>query len=544
MSKFQYHKWIKTSNQKTKSTNKGDFEQVESLVRLIEVTQKDITEDYNSWLRVGLALAEGFGEGGRDFYHRISVFHPEYSRDKCDDQYDKCINAKGSGITLGTLFYIAKEQGIIFSNGVIAEQNVATYELTNNEIETEFLQRSNTEIIDVLSREFAFIPEQQIVFKRDMLGEIDYSQHWKYSDLFFYMKDKKLKITKDHFTYMLSSKSIHNITPLHIFYNEIRNVVWNGEDHIASLFNCANIMGNSDKNLELFRKWITTVYSFALRGIDPELPKKGFSRVVLVLFSHERGLGKTEFFRKLGLSNYFEDLTQIEGFEVYSEVEGHLGSDERRIQLMLANSLILNIDDIQDMLINSSGELRSIVSKEKITSRTLYTENLKHTNRRAGICGSTNHGEILRSDDENRYLVFELDGVMDFEGINNIDFLQLWSQARAMYLNNKEASTFCQGDLALIAEQSKKFTYTSIEEQAVSDCFEYDPDPDVEWKYNDIEGYLRGHNYTFTSSKLGSALKKLAPGGKIIKKKNDGKDRFYLIRCRKSEVINPNSDLM
>ena len=544
MSKFGYHKWIKTSNQKIKSINDDDHEKVESLISQIELSQRDITGDYDSWFRVGVALVEGFGESGRDFYHRISVFHPDYSRNQCDDQYDKCINSNGSGITLGTLFYIAREKGIQPQKELKSSQSVVAYDTTNNEIETEFLQRSNTEIIDVLSREFAFIPEQQIVFKRDMFGEIDYNQHWKYSDLFFYMKDKKLKITKDHFTYMLSSKSIHNITPLHVFYNEIRNVVWNGEDHIASLFNCANIMGNSDKNLELFRKWITTVYSFALRGIDPELPKKSFSRVVLVLFSHERGLGKTEFFRKLGLSNYFEDLTQIEGFEVYSEVEGHLGSDERRIQLMLANSLILNIDDIQDMLINSSGELRSIVSKEKITSRTLYTENLKHTNRRAGICGSTNHGEILRSDDENRYLVFELGGVMDFEGINNIDFLQLWSQARAMYLNNKEASRFCQSDLALIAEQSKKFTYTSIEEQAVSDCFEYDPDPIEEWKYNDIEAYLKGHNYTFTSSKLGSALKKLAPGGKIIKKKNNGKDRLYLIRCRKSEVAQPNSKLM
>ena len=83
-----------------------------------------------------------------------------------------------------------------------------------------------------------------------------------------------------------------------------------------------------------------------------------------------------------------------------------------------------------------------------------------------------------------------------------------------------------------------------MEEQAVSDCFEYDPDPLEEWRFNDISTYLRAHNYVFNQNKLGAALKKLAPDAKITRKKNDGKDRFYLIKCRKSEVVQPDSQLM
>ena len=543
MSAFEYQKWTNTPSKNFKSNN-DDFQRVENLVMQIEHNQKDITVNYDLWFRVGVALSDTFGENGRDFYHRISAFHPDYSRDVCNEQYDKCINSKGSGVTLGTLFHIAKQEGISLSNTPVNSQRVLSSNGAKNEIETEFLQRSNTEIIEVLSKEFAFIREHEIVFRCKESGEIDFSRYWKYADLYYYMRDRQIKITRDDLKFMLSSKSIVQITPLHVFFDEIKRVSWNGEDHIARLFQYANILGDSDKNLDMFRKWIVNVYSFALRGIDPELPKKAFLRVVLVLFSHQRGLGKTEFFRKLGLSNYFEDLTGIDGFEIYSEVEGHLGTDERRIQLMLANSLILNIDDIQDMLIKSSGELRSIVSKEKITSRTLYTETLKHTFRRAGICGSTNHSEILRTDDENRYLVFELGGVMDFKGINSIDFLQLWAQARAVFLLQKEDSVFRQSDLALIAEQSKKFTYHSLEEQAVFDCFEYDADPLEVWRFNDIVNYLKGRNYNVNQNKLGAALKKLAPDAKITRKRNDGKDRFYLVNCRISQVVQQNSHLM
>lgn len=543
MSAFQYQKWTNTPSKNFKSNN-DDFQRVENLVLQIEQNQKDITVNYDLWFRVGVALSDTFGENGRDFYHRISAFHPDYSRDACNEQYDKCINSKGSGVTLGTLFHIAKQEGISLSNTPVNSQSVLSSKGAKNEIETEFLQRSNTEIIEVLSKKFAFIREHEIVFRCKESGEIDFSRYWKYADLYYYMRDRKIKITRDDLKFMLSSKSIVHITPLHVFFDEIKRVSWNGEDHIARLFQYANILGDSDKNLDMFRKWIVNVYSFALRGIDPELPKKAFLRVVLVLFSHQRGLGKTEFFRKLGLSNYFEDLTGIDGFEIYSEVEGHLGTDERRIQLMLANSLILNIDDIQDMLIKSSGELRSIVSKEKITSRTLYTETLKHTFRRAGICGSTNHSEILRTDDENRYLVFELGGVMDFKGINSIDFLQLWAQARAVFLLQKEDSVFRQSDLALIAEQSKKFTYHSLEEQAVFDCFEYDADPLEVWRFNDIVNYLKGRNYNVNQNKIGAALKKLAPDAKITRKRNDGKDRFYLVNCRISQVVQQNSHLM
>lgn len=412
--------------------------------------------------------------------------------------------------------------------------------IINQDVTRDFSKYGSGDIIKVLSDNYVFIHSSQIAFKRDDQGNIDFSDYHKFADLLFLLKDLKTRITKVDFEYMLKTKNIIEITPLHLFYNVVSRTAWDGEDYIEKAFRAANIKGDPKVNLYLFRKWILTAYSFGLRGIDPLLPTKVYSRVALIFFSHKRGLGKTEFFRKLGLSNYFEELTKIPGFEIYSELAGGLGKDERRAHAMLTDNLILNVDDVQEMLIKSSGELRSIISNDALTKRPMFREDIKNTKRRAAICGSTNHGEILRQDDENRYFIMEIEDVMDFDLINSIDFMQLWAQARALYLANKAESSFNQSDLNQILNLSKGFTFMSVDEEAVHSCFEYCPNPVKEIPFSEILEVLQINNYHVSANKIGAALKTLAPDGKISKKKNGGKDRFYLVKHRENIKV-PNS---
>lgn len=408
---------------------------------------------------------------------------------------------------------------------MIATKTIANVDLALN---------SKGDIIKVLSENYVFIPGNEIAFRRDEEGNIDYSNYYKYADLLFQLQDLKTRITQSDFKYMLETKNIVEITPLHVFYDQIRKTSWDGEDHIEKAFRAANIKGDQRLNLYLFRKWIVTAYSFSLRGIDPQLPSKAYSRVALIFFSHQRGLGKTEFFRKLGLSNYFEDLTKIPGFEVYGELSGGLGKDERRAHAMLTDNLILNVDDVQEMLINSSGELRSLISNDTLSIRPLYSNTTKNLKRRAAICGSTNHSEILRQDEENRYLVMEVEGVMDFDLINTIDFIQLWAQARVLFFEDRNRASFNQRDLKQIVELSKGYTYMSMEEEAVHACFEYTPNPVKDIPFREVLEVLNENRYYVNANKVGSALKTLAPNGKIYKKKNGGRDRFYLLKAREN----------
>lgn len=88
---------------------------IEIVTQRIEAAGKDITGGYATWRDLGFALSDALGENGRDYFHRISRFYPGYTEKEADDQYDKCLRAHGTGITIKTFFQAAKDAGISVS---------------------------------------------------------------------------------------------------------------------------------------------------------------------------------------------------------------------------------------------------------------------------------------------------------------------------------------------------------------------------------------------------------------------------------------------
>src|SRR5688572_16814726 len=64
---------------------------VEYVIQQIEEKKIDITEKYEHWRNIGFGLASAFGEGGRDYFHRVSCFYPRYTKAACDQQYSSCL---------------------------------------------------------------------------------------------------------------------------------------------------------------------------------------------------------------------------------------------------------------------------------------------------------------------------------------------------------------------------------------------------------------------------------------------------------------------
>lgn len=85
---------------------------VEVIIQRLEESHTDITSNYADWRDVGFALADEFGESGRDYFHRVSIFYPEYSHSDCDKQYDNCLKANGHGVSIKTLFHLVQQAGI------------------------------------------------------------------------------------------------------------------------------------------------------------------------------------------------------------------------------------------------------------------------------------------------------------------------------------------------------------------------------------------------------------------------------------------------
>ena len=89
---------------------------VERIVADIEARGVDIAPQYNTWVNCGFALAEGLGEGGRNFFHRLSRLHSDYDYAATDKQFTNCLNGRGSGVTIASLFHYAAEAGIVLSH--------------------------------------------------------------------------------------------------------------------------------------------------------------------------------------------------------------------------------------------------------------------------------------------------------------------------------------------------------------------------------------------------------------------------------------------
>ena len=93
-------------------TSDNKKEEVECIIRAIEQRAVDIAPEYKDWVELGFALVDGFGEDGREYYHRISRLHSDYQREKTDKQYTHCLQANGHGITLRSFFHLAGRAGI------------------------------------------------------------------------------------------------------------------------------------------------------------------------------------------------------------------------------------------------------------------------------------------------------------------------------------------------------------------------------------------------------------------------------------------------
>ena len=93
------------------SSSLDSAKRVEDNIKYLIDNNLTLPDDYDSWFKIGMSLCSEFGEAGRQYFHSISSLSPKYQRQECDNQYDKIINAYGSGndIGLGTLMYMFKE---------------------------------------------------------------------------------------------------------------------------------------------------------------------------------------------------------------------------------------------------------------------------------------------------------------------------------------------------------------------------------------------------------------------------------------------------
>ena len=104
---------VKPKVQPTPTRFENDIHyEVEIVIERIEAQQIDLTCNYGDWIKMGFAFASEFGEVGRNYFQRISRFHPGYNNTSCDRQFDNCLKGNKTGVSIKSFFSAARDAGI------------------------------------------------------------------------------------------------------------------------------------------------------------------------------------------------------------------------------------------------------------------------------------------------------------------------------------------------------------------------------------------------------------------------------------------------
>lgn len=167
---FNPEEWLPTAEPaSTRTFNSAPLasnsDDIEVITQRIESGHVDITAGYDNWRDLGFALADGLGENGRDYFHRISRFNPDYNEQECDKQFDKCLRAHGTGVSIRTFFQKAKDNGISLStDNTRKSAKSAMLAISASSRSADFGQGKSAEIINAEnadSADIADIPEPE-----------------------------------------------------------------------------------------------------------------------------------------------------------------------------------------------------------------------------------------------------------------------------------------------------------------------------------------------------------------------------------------------
>lgn len=129
---FNPHDWLETKSTESErpaiaSVSGGETSDIETITSRIEKTRTDITSSYADWRDLGFALSDALGESGRDYFHRLSRFYPDYNPTETNKQYDRCLKAGGHGITIKTFYQLAKAHGISLATRTMPVRERSSY---------------------------------------------------------------------------------------------------------------------------------------------------------------------------------------------------------------------------------------------------------------------------------------------------------------------------------------------------------------------------------------------------------------------------------
>jgi hypothetical protein len=288
---------------------------------------------------------------------------------------------------------------------------------------------------------------------------------------------------------------------------------WDGVDHIGLL--CGFIDLHPDEDPVYFTNMLT---KHLVRSVRCALEPTNVNRFVLVLHGGQ-GIGKTEFWRWLIPNELFYEET--------------IDPKNKDSEFPLAQYLIINLDDLDELAKKEVAHLKSYISKSSIKQRPPYGRNIEEFVRIASFVGSTNRSDILADDVNTRWLILKV-LEFDWKGYRQyVDPLMVWSQAYSLYLVDHDAGEITDHEKRIQAQRNGDYLENSMERELIVEYFEKGQSP---FTMSDVFKVLSAKTtYRINHNSLTRELKRLC--GEPINTRVEGvKGRYYYLTLRQVEL--------
>jgi len=446
----------------------------------------DLAPNYETYRNLGFALANGFGSLGEDYFHALCQVNPKYDSRHAKRQWEHCLKrGNRSGITVGTFYYLLKENGIDLPKDNKPVQVAAMAKRSGREKEGAI---STLVELHGLDDKSAFDLVEQVYNRDDinlttiskdpdqlienMVEWIAANHQLKRNLITQGVEENGIEVRRDRFnTIYLRAKAAFNSTAVtadlveRIIYSEFIPNYNPIKDYIEKYSTRCSSTGNIDDlaatiktdtpNAGLFiRKWLIGVA--AAVDYNPV-------RSVLALTGGQN-TGKTEWFRRL----LPKELKRF-----YAESKLDAGKDD---ELLMTQKLIVMDDEMGGKSKQDEKRFKELTSKRTFSLRPPYGRSNEDFNRLAVLCGTSNERDIINDLTGNtRILPINVISI-NHAAYNEIDKNELFMEAVRAY-EEGESWELTREQLKELQETSKDFESTPFERELILKFFKR-PDSD------------------------------------------------------------------
>jgi len=493
---------------------------IEKLVSQIESRQIDLTAKYEDWVKIGFALTDALGEEGRSSFHRLSQFYPGYHINICDQQYDKCLKSKRSGITISTLYYFARDSGIEISKFKTAPTTIMKSAFNSPALKPDagIINPASTNktnvnsggdpnnIPDLIPATRDPIPgeitnESQLK-KKKRKNQIDtieayLSSHYQ---LRYNIVTSKLEISKIPNTLTCDSDPGHasrvtcheklSFVPLTDYQENsllreilksnlkcsaalLRSILYsdfsNFYDPFRDYFLHLQLWDGQTDYIEQLAMtvnttsqelWCNCFKKWLVACVAAVLDNKTVNHTAIIL-SGGQGIGKTTWMLNLcppELNDY-----------IFS---GTINPNNKDTLIHLAECMFINMDELENMNRTEIGAFKEIITKSAIRMRRAYGHHIEAFTRRASFMGSVNSSQFLTdSTGSRRFLCFE---ILSINYQHSIDLQMVYAQAYDLFQQGFKFY-FDKDEINAISESNEQFQINTVEEELLLTYFQKVP---------------------------------------------------------------------